>query len=133
MRWISLLALVALSGCVERRLWIRTEPAGAIVSINGEVVGASPVSWRFYQYGVVLMEAEKEGYAPMERKVRLVKPWFQQPVADFFADIVIPYRVHDDHELNVVLQRDPPRDEAALDAEVAALARAAKRAREAER
>ena len=132
MRWVCLLVLLLACACVERRLWVRTEPAGAIVRVNGEELGASPVSWRFYQYGVVLVEVEKPGYRPVEKRVRLRAPWYQQPGADFFADVVIPYRVHDDHEMEVKLEPDPPRDEGAIDREIEALTRAAAAARKAE-
>ena len=132
MRWPLLLLLLLLAACVERRLWVRTEPAGAIVRINGEEIGPSPASWRFYQYGVVLVEVEKPGFQPIERRVRLRAPWFQKPGVDFFADIVIPYRVHDDHEMTVKLEPDPPRNEAAIDREIDALTKAARAARTAE-
>ena len=41
------LGIAALSGCVERRYTIRTEPPGATVIVNGEEIGPSPTSKSF--------------------------------------------------------------------------------------
>ena len=90
--------------------------------VNGDDVGRSPVSWRFNHYGTVLVEIEKEGHQPVQRKVKLESPWYQKPVVDFFADIVIPMRIHDDHEVLVKLKREPKLSENAIDRRIRRLA-----------
>lgn len=121
--------LVVLSGCVERRLWVRTEPEGAHVRINGNDVGVSPVAWRFDHYGTVLVEAELDGHEPVQRKVRLDPPWWQRPGADFFADVVIPATFRDDHEVRFELEpaRKPSAED--LDRQVRRLAARARKLR----
>jgi len=104
-RTATLLAVVLLAGCVERRLLVRTDPPGADVTINGERVGRAPVEWRFTHYGKALVEVEKAGYEPAQRVVALKSPWYQKPVIDFFADVLWPAKIRDDHE--VELQLDP--------------------------
>lgn len=101
---LALLLCVA-AGCVDRRLWVRTEPEGARVRINGEDMGATPLHWRFHHYGTVLVEAELDGYVPIQKVVELRSPWYQKPVIDFFADIVVPARIHDDHHVKLKLRR----------------------------
>ena len=49
--FLLLTASAALSGCVERRYTIRTDPPGATVVVNGEEIGPSPASKSFIYYG----------------------------------------------------------------------------------
>lgn len=112
----ALFLLLSLAGCVERRLWVRTDPPGAEVRINGDVVGRAPVSWRFDHYGTVLVEAELDGYVPVQRAFELRTPWYQRPVVDFFADVVWPGRIKDDHELALRLEAERPPTEAEIEA-----------------
>ena len=44
-------AILFLSGCVERKLTILTEPEGALVALNDEEIGRSPVTVSFQWYG----------------------------------------------------------------------------------
>lgn len=112
----ALVLLLFVSGCVERRLWVRTDPPGAMVRINGDEVGAAPVSWRFDHYGTVLVEAELAGHEPVQRAFRLRTPWYQWPVLDFFADVVWPGRIKDNHELALRLEPERPLTPAEIEA-----------------
>jgi hypothetical protein len=103
-----LFPLVLAAACVERKLHIRTEPEGAMVQVNGRDVGRSPATWRFSHYGTVRVTAYLEGHYPEHRDVRLKAPWYQYPVADFFADLIVPTKIHDDHQLSIALT--PVRD-----------------------
>ncbi|MDH3590723.1 MAG: PEGA domain-containing protein [Planctomycetota bacterium] len=132
-RVAGLVVMIACFGCVERKLWVRTDPAGAIVRVNGDRVGTSPVAWKFHQYGVVLVEVEKEGYLPEERAVSLRTPWYQKPVLDFVTDVVLPTTIHDDHEVEIRLEPEPELDKEQVREELAALTRAAARARQGHR
>ena len=42
---------LASTGCVERRYTIRSNPPGALVYVNGEEIGTTPVSRSFTYYG----------------------------------------------------------------------------------
>ena len=103
--------LAVLSACVERRVFVRTEPEGAVVRINGDAIGRSPATWHFHQYGKVVVEAELEGHEPAQRMVELDAPWYQWPVIDFFADIVVPWTIRDDREVAIRLEPVPPAGE----------------------
>jgi len=104
----ALVLLLFLAGCVERRLWVRTDPPGATVRINGDEVGNAPVSWRFDHYGTVLVEAELAGHQPVQQAFLLKTPWYQKPVVDFFADVLWPGKIKDDHELALRLEPERP-------------------------
>ncbi|MHC4134291.1 MAG: PEGA domain-containing protein [Planctomycetota bacterium] len=112
----ALLLLFFLAGCVERRLWVRTDPPGAVVRINGADVGRAPVSWRFDHYGTVLVEAELAGHRPAQQAFELRTPWYQRPVVDFFADVVWPGKIKDDHELALRLEPERPLTPAEIEA-----------------
>lgn len=112
----ALLLLLSLAGCVERRLWVRTDPPGAMVRINGADVGRAPVSWRFDHYGTVLVEAELDGHEPVQQAFKLRTPWYQVPVVDFFADVLWPGKIKDDHELALRLEPARPPTPAEIEA-----------------
>jgi hypothetical protein len=114
----AILMLLLVAGCVERRLWVRTDPPGALVRINGDEIGRAPVSWRFDHYGTVLVEAELDGHRPVQEAFRLRTPWYQQPVLDFFADVVWPGKIKDDHELALRLEPERRLTPAEIESEI---------------
>lgn len=125
----ALLLLFFLAGCVERRLWVRTDPPGAKVRINGDEVGRAPLSWRFDHYGTVLVEAELAGHRPVQQAFELRTPWYQQPVADFFADVLWPAKIKDDHELALRLEPERPLTPAEIEAGIREVAAGAAKLR----
>jgi len=90
-------------GCVERKLHIRSEPEGAVVSVNGTEVGTTPLTWEFYQYGTIRITWQLKGYEAEQRIVKLKAPWYEYPVVDLFSDVVIPATIHDEHEVEITL------------------------------
>jgi len=114
----ALVLLLFLAGCVERRLWVRTDPPGATVRINGDEVGTAPLSWRFDHYGTVLVEADLAGHEPVQRAFELRTPWYQKPVVDFFADVLWPGKIKDDHELALRLEPERPPTPAEIEAAI---------------
>ncbi|HEX5135759.1 MAG TPA: PEGA domain-containing protein [Planctomycetota bacterium] len=129
MRAATLVALILLAGCVERRLLVRTDPPGAEVTVNGEKVGRSPTTWRFTHYGDALVEVEKPGYEPTRQVVALRAPWYQKPGVDFFSDVLVPARIKDDHEVEIRLEPAARLTEGEREREVAELTRAADKLR----
>jgi hypothetical protein len=123
------LLLLFLAGCVERRLWVRTAPPGAVVRINGADVGRAPVSWRFDHYDTVLVEAELDGHEPVQQPFELRTPWYQKPVVDFFADVVWPGKIKDNHELTLRLEPERPPTPAEIEAGIAKVREGARKLR----
>ena len=111
---LMLTSLLALTGCVERTLTIRTEPPGARVMLNDEEVGVSPVRVSFLWYGDYDILLRKEGYQTVKTNHIVEAPWYQWPPFDFVAETLIPTTIHDDHVLpTFVLDPavSPPADE----------------------
>jgi hypothetical protein len=95
---VSLLLLVVLSGCVERKLTINTKPQGALVNLNDEEIGESPVTVNFNWYGDYCVRISKEGYETLNTHRDLKGPWYDHFPFDFFAEIVNPNRIVDSYE-----------------------------------
>ena len=51
-----------LTGCVERELTITTKPQGALVVLNDEEIGTSPVTVPFNWYGDYRVRISKSGF-----------------------------------------------------------------------
>jgi len=108
----SLIAGVALAGCVERRLTINTEPQGALVILNDEEIGVSPVTASFEWYGDYGVRISKEGYETRNTHRNLEAPWYDQFPFDFFAQTLYPGRIVDSYEwtFRLIPQKQPTRE-----------------------
>jgi hypothetical protein len=95
---VSLIALAALAGCVERELTINTKPQGALVALNDEEIGESPVTVNFKWYGDYCVRISKEDYETLNTHRKLKGPWYDGFPFDFFAQIVNPSRIVDSYE-----------------------------------
>ena len=95
---ISVMALMLLTGCVERELTIKTRPADALVFLNDEEIGFSPVTVNFNWYGDYRVRIRKEGYETLNTHRELKGPWYDGFPFDFFAQIVNPKRIVDSYE-----------------------------------
>ena len=95
---LCLVAVLAASGCVERKLTINTEPQGALVVLNDEEIGESPTTVGFEWYGDYNVRISKEGYETLNTHRKLKGPWYDGFPFDFFAQIVNPNRVVDSYE-----------------------------------
>jgi len=90
---VSLSASLLLGGCVERRLTINTEPQGALVILNDEEIGESPVTVNFNWYGDYWVRISKQGYETLDTHLELKGPWYDHFPFDFFAQIATPERI----------------------------------------
>jgi hypothetical protein len=104
----SLVVTQFVTGCVERRLTINTEPQGAIVVLNDEEIGTSPATVSFEWYGDYNVSIRKEGFETLKTHRRLQAPWYDAFPFDFFAQLIIPDRVIDSYEWTFELEEDRP-------------------------
>ncbi len=89
---------VLLGGCVERKLTINTNPSGAVVVLNDEEIGESPVTVPFNWYGDYNVRISKEGYQTLKTHRELERPGHDKFPWDFFAQILNPKRIVDEYE-----------------------------------
>lgn len=115
-----LAACILLStGCVERKLTINTEPQGALVTLNDEEIGISPVTVGFEWYGDYKVRAAKEGYEILNTHRKLDRPGHDVFPLDFFAEVLWPRRIKDSYEWTFELTpyTPPDRDQLIHDAQ----------------
>mgnify|MGYP001562669151 CR=1 FL=1 len=110
---LSLAAAALLAGCVERRLTINTTPQDALIVLNDEEIGQSPVTVPFNWYGDYNVRISKEGYETLKTHRRLKSPWYDKFPWDFFAQIVNPRRIVDSYEwtFELATKEQPNREE----------------------
>lgn len=114
-----LIVSLFLAGCVERQLTIKTEPQGALVTLNDEEIGTSPVTVSFNWYGDYNVRISKEGYQTLKTHRRLKGPWYDKFPFDLFAQLIIPKRIVDSYEWTFTLapKQYPTREELIQNAE----------------
>jgi len=89
---MSLLVLVSLTGCVERRLIITSEPSGARVWVNDLEIGRTPTETAFKFHGVYDVRLELEGFEPKSTSRKTRTPIYEYPPLDLIAEI-LPVRL----------------------------------------
>lgn len=111
--------LVGAAGCVERKLTINTDPAGAQVFLNDEEIGVSPVTTSFNWYGDYNITIRKQGCETLQTHRKLKSPWYDYFPFDFMAQVLCPGRIVDSYEWSFDLkpQKEIGRQELIKDAE----------------
>jgi PEGA domain-containing protein len=110
---VPILCAACLSGCVRRRMTIRTNPPGAVVYVDGYQIGTTPVSTNFVHYGTRNLRIVAPGYETLHVEQPIPAPWYQIPPIDFVAETMVPKEIRDHRTLNyqLVPQRIVPPDE----------------------
>ncbi len=94
---VLLATVLPAAGCVERRLTIVTEPENAVVWLNDEEVGVTPVTVGFNWYGDYAVRIEKSGYEILNTHRELERPTHDKFPFDFFAEVLWPKRIVDEY------------------------------------
>jgi hypothetical protein len=105
--WIAVslaLGMPLCTGCVNRRMTIRTNPPGALVEIDGERKGLSPVSTDFTYYGTHEITMSAPGYETLTVQQKVQTPWYQQVPVDFFSNHFLLGDVTDRRDFSFQLQ-----------------------------
>ena len=90
--------IVGVAGCVERKLTINTNPAGAQVFLNDEEIGVSPVTTSFNWYGDYNITIRKQGCETLQTHRKLQAPLNDFFPFDFVTQILYPGRIVDSQE-----------------------------------
>lgn len=106
--------IVLYSGCVQRRLQIRSQPEGALVSVDRQPVGLSPVSVPFTYYGTREFQLEKDGYKTVRVEQNIQPPWFDRFPISFFSNHFAGREIRDDRLFDFELQPKEQVNEAIL-------------------
>ncbi|MBN4060996.1 PEGA domain-containing protein [bacterium AH-315-I18] len=85
----QLFILAALTtGCVQRTIKITSTPPGALVHLNDEEIGRTPVAVPFKFYGVYDVRLSLDGYQPLWTKQKAKAPWWEAPGPDLVAELL---------------------------------------------
>ncbi|MEO1496744.1 MAG: PEGA domain-containing protein [Planctomycetota bacterium] len=98
-------ASVLQTGCLRRRLIVRSQPPGAAVQIDNQPIGVTPASTDYVYYGTREVKLSLPGYETLTVNQPLPTPWYALPGVDFFTENLWPFPIDDRRELNFNLQR----------------------------
>ena len=101
----AILATFVISGggCVRRRLLVRTDPPGALVSVDNQVIGNSPAASPFVYYGTRDVRIEHDGFETQTLRHKINPPWYQFPGIDFIAETLWPFELRDERIIDTKL------------------------------
>jgi len=109
-----MIILLCLSGCVQRRLIVKTQPEGAFVSIDKQPVGYSPVSVPFTYHGTREFQIEKDGYKTIAVQERIRPKWYSTFPISFITENFWPREIRDQRIFDFQLQPKTATDENGL-------------------
>ncbi len=117
-KYFSFLAIVAIifvsAGCVTRTITVKTNPSNALVYIDDELEGESPVTIPFTYYGtrkIMIEKRDEDGRLTHERTTvfeKIKAPVYEVFPLDFFSERLWPRELKDDHVLNYDLVKLDP-------------------------
>ncbi len=105
--FLVIFATLTLTGCVRRRLTIRTNPPGAMVYVDRQPIGMTPVSTKFTYYGTRHFEIVKDGYRTEKFLRRFNPPWYELPGLAFVSETLWPFEKRDERVVDVQMSPDP--------------------------
>lgn len=91
----ALAAMLLPTGCVRRRLNVRSNPPGAVVFVDNQQIGTTPCSVDFVYYGTREIRLVKPGYETLTVNQPIPTPWYQIPPIDFVSDNLLPNTIQD--------------------------------------
>ncbi len=91
------------TGCVRRRMTIRSNPPGAMVYVDDQQIGQTPVSTGFTYYGTRTITLVRDGYETTTVKHTFEAPWYQVPPLDFVSENLTPREIRDERVLDFTL------------------------------
>ena len=96
---ILCLILVGLSGCVQRRLIVRSQPEGAFVTIDRQPIGLTPLSVPYTYSGTREIQLEKDGYKTVKVQQRIDPTWYEKFPVSFVTENFWPREIRDERLL----------------------------------
>lgn len=107
--------VAATGGCVERMMTIESNPPGALVYMNGQEIGRTPLTRDFTWYGNYDVAVRREGYETLKTETNVKAPWWQWVPFDLFAEL-LPFTFRDQQRITYSLSpaTTRPADPAAL-------------------
>jgi hypothetical protein len=107
------LGVCVLGGCVEQTMSIESNPPGALVYLNDQEVGRTPMTRDFKWYGDYDVQVRLEGYETLKTHQKVIAPAWNWVPFDLFAAL-LPFTFKDERQFSYALTPlDPAKDEPA--------------------
>src|SRR4051812_49724284 len=104
---VVLVAVAAtLGGCVEREIQVNSDPQGALVYLNDQEVGRTPLRQDFTWYGTYDVAVRKEGYQKLKNESPGNAPSLQRIPVHFLPDL-LPFPLNDSPPPHFTLKPTP--------------------------
>jgi hypothetical protein len=88
LRFLLLPAVLLLAGgCVQRTMTINSDPPGAVVVMNDQELGRTPLTKDFIWYGTYDVQVRMDGYETLSTRQRVIAPVWQWPPFDLAAEL----------------------------------------------
>lgn len=91
-------------GCVQRRLIIRSIPEGAFVQIDGQSVGATPLSVPYTYSGTRDIKLERDGFKTINVQQRIEPKWYQTFPASLISENFAGREIRDERVLDFTME-----------------------------
>jgi len=101
------------TGCakVQQEMTIESTPPGALVFLNGQEVGRTPLKRDFKYYGDYDVRVQLEGYQTLKTHQKVTAPWWNWVPFDLLANLQ-PFTIRDEQRLAFELKpADPTLDQ----------------------
>ena len=82
---------------------IRSNPPGALVYVDDQPIGVTPVSSAYTYYATRDIRLIKDGFQTQTVKQRFRAPWYQFPPLDFISENLWPFEIRDERTVDVEL------------------------------
>jgi hypothetical protein len=101
----AVVALVGLcAGCrPTRTLVVESVPPGAVVRLDEQVIGRTPLEHKFQHYGERRLSLYSPGYRTHSERVRIGAPWYARFPIDLITEVILPLGLDHRVELPVVV------------------------------
>jgi hypothetical protein len=100
---VCLATVVAGSGCVQRRMTIRSNPPGALVYVDDYQIGTTPVSTDFVYYGTRKIRLVKDGFETLTVRQPFPIPWYEIFPLDFVSENLWPGEIRDERVVDLAM------------------------------
>lgn len=92
---LTVLGCLLQTGCVRRRLMVRSNPSGAMAYVDNQPIGTTPCATDFTYYGTREIRLVKAGYETLTINQPLPAPWYQIAPLDFVSENIVPAKIQD--------------------------------------
>ncbi len=105
--WVSGCLVGSLASCGSQHvLRVTSQPSGALVRLDEDVIGTTPLEYEFQHFGHRRISLYRVGYRSYSEPIHLKAPWHARFPMDVFAEVLIPLGLDYSKDHHVVLEVD---------------------------